>query len=249
MDNTPSISTSKSLLLTPLGIELMEIFESNLNKNLTQVHLDFLYQALPKTIVQDLELAEEVIIDTKDNQIKVRITGSVFKNLHNPDFSHSPFISLIGCPLCSAIACAITKTAQKPLFIKKIQQSEDAKMINVSYEILDKTRTEVVLGAGMNKNLNQEPTTAMPKVRQSLIPFLTVVFLISLGSILLIPVAWTMYLDMTIWNKSLLQTLLESRTGQSLSLGIGMTLIHYLLISFSFLFSGLLIYFRRKKII
>lgn len=248
-ENSPSNSTSSSILLTPLGIELMKLFESNLNKNLDQLQLDFLFQALPKLLIQDLELAKEVKINIEDNQVKVSITQSVFQNMHSQDFPHSPVISRIGCPLCSAIACAMTKTTQKPLFIKKIQQSEDTKIINVTFETLDKIRPEVVFAKDKNKNLIIEPVTILPKVRQPLMPFLSIIFLIGLGSILLIPVAWTTYIDVTLWNKSILQALLESRTGEALSLGIGMSLIHYLVISFSFLLSGTLIYFRRKKII
>lgn len=240
--------TSNGVLLTPIGADLVKLFEKELKNDFKRIELEFLYQVLPKLLVQDLELTEEIKIEASNNQIKISLTNPVFGDLHSQDSPHSSTMSLIGCPLCSAIACAITKTAKKPVIIQKIQQSEDNKMVSLTYQLLEKDETENLLKEVSYEKLTTDlaiPTVA--NVRQSLLPNLTILFLTLLGSALLIPVALVVYFDAITWGKPILQILMESRTGEDVGLGIGMNLIHYLIIGLSSLLSGLLVFFRKRR--
>jgi hypothetical protein len=64
-------------------------------------------------------------------------------------------------------------------------------------------------------------------------------FIIALGSIILVWVACLIWFDITFWNKDVALIFFGSRKGELISLGIGMQLIHYLLIGLAFQLSGL----------
>lgn len=64
-------------------------------------------------------------------------------------------------------------------------------------------------------------------------------FLIAFGSITLVWVGHLTWHDITVWNKDIALIFFGSRTGENISLGIGMKVIHYLLIGLSLLLLGL----------
>jgi len=80
-----------------------------------------------------------------------------------------------------------------------------------------------------------------------LLPNLPSFLLVAFGSIIL---AWVGYLtgyDMTTWGKDIGLIFFGSRTGEAISLGIGIKVIHYFLIGLGLLLSGLLTFLRRPS--
>jgi hypothetical protein len=75
---------------------------------------------------------------------------------------------------------------------------------------------------------------------------LTVLFLIVAGSIILLWVGQLTWHDITVCSKNISLIFLGSRTGENISLGIGMTLIHYYLIGFALLLSAVVKLIRKK---
>jgi len=80
-----------------------------------------------------------------------------------------------------------------------------------------------------------------------LLPNVAGLFLAASGSIILAWVGWLTWYDMTSWGKDISLIFFESRTGEAISLGIGMRVIHYFLISLALLLSGLLTFLRRRN--
>ena len=70
--------------------------------------------------------------------------------------------------------------------------------------------------------------------------------LVSFGSIILAWVGYLTWYDMTWWSKDIALIFFGSRTGEALSLGIGMKVIHYFLIGLALLLSGLLTFLRKR---
>ncbi|MGD8506711.1 MAG: hypothetical protein PVF15_08620 [Candidatus Bathyarchaeota archaeon] len=64
-------------------------------------------------------------------------------------------------------------------------------------------------------------------------------FLAASGSIILVWIAWLTWYDMTSWGKDITLIFFESRTGQTISLGVDMKVIHYFLISLILILSSL----------
>jgi len=72
-------------------------------------------------------------------------------------------------------------------------------------------------------------------------------FLAASGSIILAWVCWLTWYDMTSLGKDIAIIFFGSRTGEAISLGIGMKVVYYFLIGLALLLSGLLTFLRRRS--
>jgi len=252
------LENPESALITPPGISLSKLFEKTLGTTFTGVDLEYLRQNLPKLLIEDLEIAENVEIETeyqdtdeitdsvfenriKDNLIHVKITNSIFKNLCKENRKLSHMCCTIGCPLCSAIACALTKVTGEPIIIERFQTSEDGEIIETTYRVLETTE----LQEQAEKALTE--ATEIIRPRPNRLFKVASLFLVACGSAILTWISWLTYNDITAWNKDLALTFFGSRAGEAISLGIGMRVIYYFLIGLALLFSGVIILVRRRQ--
>ena len=150
----------EAALIIPPGFALSKLFEKTLGTTFTKVDLEHLQQNLPKTFIHDLEIAENLEIQTKPSKaakeltdsvslihskndtIHVKIANSIYKDICKEARQLSYICGAIGCPICSAIACAITKATGKPVIIEKEQTSEDGRNIHTEYHILEEPKEE-----------------------------------------------------------------------------------------------------------
>ena len=126
----------KGICIAPPGYGLVSLFERELKTEFTQINLDRLYDALPTIIVNNLELAKEFEINPEKDLIHIRIVDSVYKDLYSREQGFKSIHS-VGCPLTSAIACALAKTTGKLVAIVKDLISLDSKTIEVWYQTLE----------------------------------------------------------------------------------------------------------------
>ena len=75
---------------------------------------------------------------------------------------------------------------------------------------------------------------------------LTDLFLTIAGSIILLWVGQLTWHDLTVWSKNIGLIFFGSRTGENISRGIGITLIHYYLIGLALLLSAVVMLIRKK---
>jgi hypothetical protein len=245
------------LLLNPPGTQLSKLFETKLDITFAKTDLKYFTQNMPRLLTDDLEIAENIEIEKENNKIKIRITDSSFNKAYEENKKLlNPYPSLSN-PLSSAIACALTKVTGKPITIEKIQISEEGKNLEATYEILEKTKTEIYPPETKPKVTTEKPPTEtltkeiltepVPQQIRNFSPYLTSLLLTAIGSIILAQVAWIIYYDMTIWGKDVTQIFLGSRTGQTISFGIGLTLIHYLILGIATFLSGTILYILRRS--
>jgi len=146
---------AQGMLITPPGAELTRLFEKTLGTAFTQMNLDDLQQALPKLLIEDLELATDLEIqqtsstvnrpvdpmitqvEIKHDRIHVKITSSAYADTCKTAQQLPTIHANIGCPLTSAIACAIAKTTGKPTTIENQQTSKDGQTTETEYRILE----------------------------------------------------------------------------------------------------------------
>jgi len=126
----------EGILITPPGADLTNLFEKTLDTSFTRVDLQYLERNMPRLLVEDLEIAENVEIQTKENKVYAKIENSIYKNTHKEAEKSPNATTSIGCPLCSAIACAIAKAAGKPVTIENHQTTEDGRTIVTEYRLL-----------------------------------------------------------------------------------------------------------------
>jgi len=129
------VKNPKGICIAPPGYGLVSLFERELKAEFTQINLDKLYNALPTIIVNNLELAKEFEINSEKDLIHVKIIGSVYGGLYT-DEQGIKSIHSIGCPLTSAIACALAKTTGAVTIVKDLISSE-SKTIEVWYQTLE----------------------------------------------------------------------------------------------------------------
>ena len=131
------IRNPEAIVLTPPGNELTKLFEKTLNTSFAKVDLTYLEQNIPKLLIEDLEIAENVKIEIRNSIIRVRIENSVYRDICKETEKLSEISRSLGCPISSAIACTLAKATGKPVIVSKHQTSEDGKIIDVEYELLE----------------------------------------------------------------------------------------------------------------
>ena len=248
------INEPKGLLLNPHGSALITIFEKKMEKSFTNVDLKILQKSLPK-LIEDLELANSFEIEEiepdytngvssfstgprlKFTKIKVKIIDSVYHEIYQEIIEFSYFKNFLGCPLISSIACSLAKASGKPIIIDKIRISDEEKNIEAIFTICDPLPT---VRDQKEITLKQYEAPLASIFSRYSIPKYSFMLII-IGLINLILVAYITYLDITVWGKDLVFIFLNSRIGESISLGIGMKIIHYLILGIGFLFSGLIL--------
>jgi len=130
------VTKPEGILLTPPGADLTNLFEKTLDTSFTRVDLQYFERNMPRLLVEDLEIAENVEIQAKENKVYVKIENSIYKKTHTETEKLPNVRGSLGCPICSALACAITKAAGKPVTIENHQTSEDGRTITTEYRLL-----------------------------------------------------------------------------------------------------------------
>jgi hypothetical protein len=150
LENQQPSRDSKGLLLTPPGSDLAKLFEKTLGTTFTRTDLNYLVKNMPKLIVEGLEIATDLEINEETvepttakvthtqqqerlSKIHVKITDSVYQEISR-EIEQMPRIEgNIGCPLTSAIACAIAKSTGKLTIITDEKSSQDGKEKTIEY--------------------------------------------------------------------------------------------------------------------
>lgn len=125
------------IYLPPLGQGLLTLYEKELGTDLTKVNLNYLRTNLPKLLIEDLELLEDLEISTHQDSVHVKMIGSVYESLCNQVRNHTNICSRLGCPLCSSIACALAKATGKAVVIERNEPSTDGKTVETWYHLIE----------------------------------------------------------------------------------------------------------------
>jgi hypothetical protein len=132
--NTKKILDETTTLIPP-GNELAKLFEKELKINLAKTNLSYLIKNLPKLVVEDLEIASSFQMKIQNETIEIEFENSIFNNIiFNQRFSET--LRNFGCPLSSAIGCAIAKATGKFTSITEYQIDEQRKSSNVTYQLI-----------------------------------------------------------------------------------------------------------------
>jgi len=130
------VKNPEGICVTPPGLGLLNLFEKELRADFTKIDLDGLYNSLRTVILNNLELASNFEIDAEKELIRVKVTDSVYKDLYSIEHKLKSIHS-VGCPLTSAVACALAKTTGKLVTIAKSNISSDLRTIEVWYQTLE----------------------------------------------------------------------------------------------------------------
>lgn len=130
------VENPKGICITPPGFGIMSMLENELRTDFTRVSHEDLSETLSQLITCNLELASNVEISEEHNLIHVKVQNSIYTDLYSSEHKLKS-VHLLGCPLASAVACAVCKTTGKPVTIAKDAVSPDLKTIEFWYQILE----------------------------------------------------------------------------------------------------------------
>jgi hypothetical protein len=130
------VKNPKGICITPPGSGLVNLFEKELRTDFTKIDQERFYEGLPTVIVNNLELASNFEIKSEKEAIYVKITDSVYNHLYSKN-QNLKTIHSIGCPLTSAVTCALAITTGKPVTITKSKISPDLKTIEIWYRLIE----------------------------------------------------------------------------------------------------------------
>jgi hypothetical protein len=131
------IEKPKGLLITSPGKGLVEKIEQKRDADFAKLSFEELGDAMP-ALLNEFCLAEKITMDTNENDVKIQIYGSLYKDLYNPKYNLKS-INLLGCPLVNAAGCLIAKSTGKLTMIQEIKTSPDGKATTVTFRIINKS--------------------------------------------------------------------------------------------------------------
>jgi hypothetical protein len=130
------IEKSNGIMITPPGSGLMTLIEKQLGVDFTNMQLDELCEVLPRLFIENLNIGKLMELRCLEKGIYMEIIDSLFVNLYSQE-SNLISVKLIGDPLVSAVACAITKASSKTITIEKQTLSPDGLTLEIWFKIME----------------------------------------------------------------------------------------------------------------
>jgi hypothetical protein len=125
----------RGVILIPPGSGFQEQIEKTLRTDITKMNLEDLCITLPQLILENFQLAKEIEMKTENNQIHLKTTDSIYRNLYRQENLKS--VQLLGDPLTSAVACTIARATGKQVTIETINISPDAQTIETTFQLAE----------------------------------------------------------------------------------------------------------------
>lgn len=129
-------STVARLMKAPAS-DLLMLFERAAGRKFENSDYSFFERALPKLLVEELDIAQSARVERIGNIVNVKIENPIDHALYAEARLHSRLLNSIGTPLSSSIACALANCTRKHVLIKNHAISEDGKNLEIDYLLLD----------------------------------------------------------------------------------------------------------------
>ncbi|TRO47898.1 hypothetical protein E2P60_02155 [Candidatus Bathyarchaeota archaeon] len=126
--------SKKGVLVTPPGLGLLIETEKNMPPT-TKMGINDLFESISTIISERFGLAREIKLNAETERVNLKIHGSLYMDLYNPRVKLES-IELLGCPITSAIACAIAKHVGRPVKIQQIKVFLEDQTTEVEYQII-----------------------------------------------------------------------------------------------------------------
>ncbi|MEM3722311.1 MAG: hypothetical protein QXF53_01405, partial [Candidatus Bathyarchaeia archaeon] len=129
------LANPNGVCVAPPGLGILEQIEKELRKDTAKLQLAELCETIPIIIVENLQLAKEAEMKIEDNSVNLKISDSVYKSLYIDENLKSVY--LLGCPIASAVACALAKASGKAVTIQKVNASIDGQTVEIRYRMVE----------------------------------------------------------------------------------------------------------------
>jgi hypothetical protein len=106
------------VFVTSPGSELMAQMEKRLHLDFGKIPVEELTGILPSCLTETFNLAKSVEMSVVDNGVSLRAMGILYQSLYRAE-PPLKSVSILGCPVVSAVACALAKSSGKTVTIKE----------------------------------------------------------------------------------------------------------------------------------
>jgi hypothetical protein len=127
----------EGIFLVPPGFGIMRSIESVLHISFLKIDIQNLQIMLPKIIVEQFELAEDMDISLENDKVNMRIIGSVFSSVLKQTDNKSLTQNQVGSPLSSALACILAKVLDCPIIFENETINFDKKEQILTFTVLE----------------------------------------------------------------------------------------------------------------
>jgi len=131
------LDSPRAVVIDPPGDELAQLFEKTLGIEFAKVDLAYLQKKLPDLIVENLEIAKAFDMQIEKDKVDVAVENLTLKDVCKEVRNLAHIYGCLGCPLSSAIGCALAKATGKLVAIENELISEDGKNIDVEFRLFE----------------------------------------------------------------------------------------------------------------
>jgi hypothetical protein len=112
---------NRGVFITSPGSGLLNQIENQLNIDFSTVPPAELCNVLPRCMTEFYNFAKEMNLQVMDEStVRLNMAGLLYEGLYKPE-DMPKSVSLLGCPVTSAVACALAKSSGKTVMIKEQQ--------------------------------------------------------------------------------------------------------------------------------
>lgn len=133
------LSKPEGLLVPPPGLALATLIERKLGFKLKNCGLETLVEALPRVLVEDLEIVKDVDIEVAGDTVRFKLYDSIYSDFCAEVRDTSRRCGL-GCPMCSALASILTMATGKPVLYDEDKTSDDYRTTESVYRLIEGRR-------------------------------------------------------------------------------------------------------------
>ena len=130
------VHNPEGVLITPPGLNLLVQLESKTRIDFTKMKIEELVESLPKLILENLTVAKEIKLVQNQSQIDLTIIESPFLDLFSRE-NNLRSVGLLGCPIASAVACALAKITGKRVAVTSLKVVPETKTEHVTFDIIE----------------------------------------------------------------------------------------------------------------
>jgi ligand-binding sensor protein len=115
------------------------LIEKKLGFKLNNCGVEALVEALPKVLVEDLEIVKDVEIEIKGDYVRFKFYDSIYADFCY-EVRESSRRCALGCPMCSALASMLAVATGKPALYEEDKMSDDRKIVESIYHLISGPR-------------------------------------------------------------------------------------------------------------
>jgi hypothetical protein len=131
------IEDPKGIAMIPPGLTLANLIEERLGTDLRKCSLETLRDRLPKLLIEDLEIAQDVEMHVNGAEVRFKFGESIYYDFCHKISDSTRVCAGLGCPMCSAMACVLAISTGKPVSLEGDKYSADGKTTESTYHILE----------------------------------------------------------------------------------------------------------------